>query len=177
MPNERVVTPSIGGSYPAPTQNKISYSWKGTSKKDTDVCRKQKIPVWPGSPLLPLNRREDVTPIVCHKSVVIHPHQQEAVMEGLECQVRMGIIERVLLNMPVQQPSKIVCTPKQDVLLQRSVNYNMVNTQNPQQTHQTLHPGPLVSFIAGRIYKSVLSNQSWISTQNFIIKLHDRILG
>ena len=74
MPNERVVTPSIGGSYPAPTQNKISYSWKGTSKKDTDVCRKQKIPVWPGSPLLPLNRREDVTPIVCHKSVVIHPH-------------------------------------------------------------------------------------------------------
>ena len=43
-------------------------------------------------------------------------------------------------------------------MLQRSVNYNMVNTQNPQQTHQTLHPGPLVSSIAGRIYKSVLSN-------------------
>ena len=43
-------------------------------------------------------------------------------------------------------------------MLQRSVNYNMVSTQNQQQTHQTLHPGLLVSSIAGRIYKSVLRN-------------------
>ena len=52
----------------------------------------------------------------------------------------------------------MVCTPKHDGTPRRTVDYNVVNTHCPRQTHHTPSPWLLASSIPGGTYKSVLDN-------------------
>ena len=111
-----------------------------------------------GSPPLRLNVEKEIPPVACHKPATVPLHWQQAVREGLERDIHLGVIERVPLNTPVGWQSWMVCTPKHNGTLRRTVDYNVVNTHCPRQTHHTPSPWQLASSIPGGTYKSVQDN-------------------
>ena len=123
-----------------------------------NTCTRQKIPTLSGSPPLELHVGPEIQPVACHKPAVVPLHWQEAVREGLERDVRLGVLEQVPLNTPVRWQSRMVCTPKHDGSPRRTVDYNVVNTHCPRQTHFTPTPWHVACSIPGGVFKSVLDN-------------------
>ena len=121
-------------------------------------CCRQKIPTLQGSPPMTLNVSEGIKPVACHKPAAVPLHWQEAVREGLERDVRLGVLERVPLNTPVRWQSRMVCTAKHDGTPRRTVDYNAVNANCPRQTHHTPSPWQLASAVPGGTYKTVVDN-------------------
>ena len=123
-----------------------------------NTCTRQRIPTLSGSPPLELHVGPEIQPVACHKPAVVPLHWQEAVREGLERDVRLGVLEQVPLNTPVRWQSRMVCTPKHDGSPRRTVDYNVVNTHCPRQTHFTPSPWQVACSIPGGVFKSVLDN-------------------
>ena len=141
-----------------PTYQDEEYIWQRYRASSFNVCSRHKIPTLSGSPPLKLNVKEEVTLVACHKLAPVPLHWQQAVREGLERDIRLGVIERVPLNMPVRWQSCMICAPKHDGSPRRMVDYNIVNTHCPRQTHHTPSPWQLASSIPGDTYKTVLDN-------------------
>merc|ERR1711888_439026 len=71
----------------------------------------------------------DVEPVAVHKPYTVPKHWQDQVKEGLEKDVRMGIIEEVPVNTPTMWCSRMVCVPKHTGEPRRTVDFK-VTLQN-----------------------------------------------
>ena len=83
------------------------------------------------SPPIRLFVNEDATPVTFHTPSQVPLYWQEVVKMRLNRDVRLGVLEKVLVNDPVTWCSKMVVTPKPDGSPRRVIDYTLVNKHAP----------------------------------------------
>ena len=96
-------------------------------------CTSQPLPRMEGE-YLSITRRPEVTPVAVHTPYRVPKHWQDQVREGLENDVRMGIIEKVPVNTPTTWLSRMVCVPKHNGEPRRTVDFKDLNDASDRQT-------------------------------------------
>merc|ERR1712030_253086 len=102
-------------------------------------CTTQKLPKMEGEELT-ISTRSDIEPVAVHKPYTVPKHWQDQVKEGLEKDVRMGIIEEVPAHTPTTWCSRMVCVPKHNGEPRRTVDFKALNNASDRQTHHTRSP-------------------------------------
>ena len=97
-----------------------------------------------------------------------------SVREGLERDVRLGVLERVPLNTPDTWCSRMHITPKADGSPRRVVDYGPLNKHAPRQIHHTQPPWSIAASIPSNTVKSVLD--AWHGYHSVPIAPEDRHL-
>ena len=119
-----------------------------------NVCENQTLPMLQSSPPLELHVDPSVRPVAVHRPAVVPIHWREAVEQGLQRDIRLGVIEEVPLNTPVTWQSRMHITAKHDGSPRRTVDYQALNDASPRQTHHTSSPWHIVSTIPEGVRKS-----------------------
>ena len=119
-----------------------------------NVCEHQPLPLLQGSPPLELHVDPAARPTAVHTPGVVPLHWQQAVLDGLNRDVRLGVLERVPVNTPVKWQSRMVVTAKANGDPRRTVDFQAVNACSPRQTHHTQSPWHLVSSIPEGVVKT-----------------------
>ena len=119
-----------------------------------NICEHQPLPYLQGSPPLELHVDPTATPTAVHTPGAVPLHWQQAVLDGLNRDVRLGVIERVPVNTPVRWQSRMVVTAKANGDPRRTVDFQAVNACSPRQTHHTQSPWHLVSSIPEGVVKT-----------------------
>ena len=90
----------------------------------------------------PLNLFVDpeVRPVAIHKAAKIPIHLKAKVRADLDRNVRLGILEKVNVNLPVKWLSRILVTMKKDGSPRRIIDYKNLNNAVPHQTNITQSP-------------------------------------
>ena len=79
-----------------------------------NCCEHQPLNLMEDSPPLRVFVDEDATPVAIHTPSQVPLHWKSAVKEGLDRDVRLGVLEKVPVNDPVTWCSRMVITPKPD---------------------------------------------------------------
>jgi len=84
----------------------------------------------------------DAKPVARHSTVPVPLHWRDAVKEGLDRDVRLGVIEPVPVNgQPVTWCNRmIVCAKKDDTSPRRTFDFQPLNTYVTRETHHTPSP-------------------------------------
>ena len=139
-----------------------------------NVCQKQPLPLMKGSPPLRLHVDPSARPVAVHTPAQIPLHWQDAVKGGLDRDVRLGVLEKVPVNEPVEWCSRMVVQPKPSGEPRRTIDYQPLNSHAPRQTHHTETPWSLVSSIPPDQVKSVLD--CWHGYHSVSLEESDRPL-
>ena len=121
-----------------------------------NICQKQPLPLMTGSPPLRLHVDPTAKPVAVHTPAQVPLHWQEAVKGGLDRDCRLGVLEKVPVNEPVQWCSRMVVQPKPTGEPRRVVDFQALNNHAPRQTHHTETTWSLVSSIPPNQVKSVV---------------------
>ena len=121
-----------------------------------NVCEHQPLPLMQGSPSLRLFMDEKAKPVAVHSPAPVPRHWAQQVQAGLDRDVRLGVIERVPVNVPVTWCSRMFTPPKHDGSPRRVVDFQEVNEHCPRQTHHTRSPWQIASSIPPNKCKTVL---------------------
>ena len=98
------------------------------------------------------------TPVAISSPSAVPHHWVADVKAGLERDERLGVIEKVSVNDPIEWCSRMIITPKHDGSPRRVIDYGQLNKHCPRQTHHTKSPWTIASSIPGGKVKSVLDN-------------------
>ena len=140
-----------------------------------NTCERQVLPLMESSPPLRLFVQPDAEPVAVHTPASVPLHWQEAVKGGLDRDVRLGVLEKVDVNVPTVWSSRMVITPKPNSNQpRRVVDFQPLNLKAPRQTHHTANPYQLVSSIPPNQVKSVLD--CWHGYHSVPIAEQDRHL-
>ena len=112
-----------------------------------NCCERQKLPLMKGSPPVQLHVDPKAKPVAVHTPIQIPLHWQEAVKDGLDRDVRLGVLEKVPLNTPTVWQSRMVCMPKHNGEPRRTIDFQKVNEHCPRQTHHTRSPWLIAAWI------------------------------
>merc|ERR1712082_148350 len=118
-------------------------------------CTSQELPKMAGEELS-ISTRSDVEPVAVHKPYTVPKLWQDQVKDGLEKDVRMGIIEEVRVNTPTTWCSRMVCVPKHTGEPRRTVDFKALNDASDRQTHHTRSPFKMATDVPKNTKKSVL---------------------
>ena len=121
-----------------------------------NTCQRQPLPLMEGSPPLRLHVDPAAKPVAIHQAAQVPLHWRDAVKGGLDRDVRLGVLEPVGVNDPVEWCSRMVVTPKHNGEPRRVVDFQALNDHAPRQTHHTETPWSLVSSVPPNQVKSVL---------------------
>ena len=157
----RALPPSSPPKLPcAPTADNLQqmkdYILNRYSSSAFNVCQRQPLPLMETSPPLRLHIDHAARPVAVHTPAQIPIHWREAVKGGLDRDVRLGVLEPVPVNEPVEWCSRMVVTPKQTGEPRRVIDFQALNDHAPRQTHHTETPWSLVSSIPPNKVKTVL---------------------
>ena len=125
-----------------------------------------------GSPPLRLFMDEKAKPGAVHSPAPVPRHWAQQVQAGLDRDVRLGVIERVPVNVPVTWCSRMFTPPKHDGSPRRVVDFQEVNEHCPRQTHHTRSPWQIASSIPPNKCKTVLD--AWHGYHSVPIHPDDR---
>ena len=137
-----------------------------------NVCEHQPLPLMQGSPSLRLFMDEKAKPVAVHSPAPVPRHWAQQVQAGLDRDVRLGVIERVPVNVPVTWCSRMFTPPKHDGSPRRVVAFQEVNEHCPRQTHHTRSPWQIASSIPPKKCKTVLD--AWHGYHSVPIHPDDR---
>ena len=121
-----------------------------------NCCEHQPLKLMDNSPPLRIFADEEATPVAVHTPAKIPIHWRDAVKQGLDRDVRLGVLEKVPVNDPCTWVSRMIITPKPDGSPRRVVDYTNLNKHAPRQTHHTKSPWTTVSSIPPNKIKSTL---------------------
>ena len=124
------------------------------------------------SPPLQLFIDPDAQPVARHRVNVVPLHFEKKVKDGLERDVKLGVLERVPPNTPVGWQSALVVTTKKDGTPRRTVDYKALNKHAKRQTHGARSPFVLASSVPANTYKTTLD--AWNGYHSVPIKEEDR---
>ena len=82
----------------------------------------------------------DAKPVACHSPVPVPLHWHDAVKEGLDCDVRLGIIEPVPIGEPVTWCHRMVICAEKDGTPRHTVDFQPPNAHATRETHHTPSP-------------------------------------
>ena len=101
-------------------------------------------------------------------------HWADDVKAGLDRDVRLGVIEKVPVNVPVQWCSRMLITPKSNGNPRRVIDFTPVNKHAPRQLHHTKSPYTIATGVPANKVKTVLDN--WHGYHSVPIHPDDRHL-
>ena len=157
----RTLPPTDKPSLPCdPTEENLTtlkqYILDRFSSSAFNVCEHQVLPLMSGSEPLRLHVDPAAKPIAIRAPSQVPLAWHTSVREGLERDVRLGVLERVPLNTPDTWCSRMHITPKADGSPRRVVDYGLLNKHAPRQTHHTQPPWSIAASIPPNTVKSVL---------------------
>ena len=82
----------------------------------------------------------DAKPVARHSPVPVHLHWRDAVKEGLDRDVRLGIIEPVPIGEPVTWCHRMVICAEKDGTPRHTVDFQPLNAHATRETHHTPSP-------------------------------------
>ena len=140
-----------------------------------NICERQPLPLMEKSPPLRLFVNPEATPVAIKSPAVVPLHWQEAVKGGLDRDVRLGVLQKIDVNVPDTWTSRMIITPKPNSdQPRRVVDFQPVNSQAARQTHHTSNPYQLVASVPPNQVKSVLD--CWHGYHSVPIAKHDQHL-
>ena len=139
-----------------------------------NCCEHQPLPLMQGSEPLRLFVDPAAKPVAIHTPSQVPIHWKDAVKQGLERDVRLGVIEKIPENTPSTWCSRMVITAKHDGTPRRVVDFQPVNDHAPRQTHHTETPWAIASAVPPNTRKSVLD--AWHGYHSVEIDPEDRYL-
>ena len=123
-----------------------------------NCCENQPLPLMDSAPPLRLFVDPQATPVAAFSPSAIPIHWNAAVKEGLDRDVKLGVIEQVPVNEPAKWCCRMVVTPKSDGSPRRVVDFGPVNRNAPRQPHHTKSPYTIAMSVPGNTVKTVLDN-------------------
>ena len=120
-----------------------------------NVCECQPLPAMHGPPLK-IFMEPGTKPVASHSPIPVPIHWQQKVLDGLERDVRLGVIERVPPGTETTWCHRMVIVPKKDGKPRRTVNFQPLNQYSSRQTHHTMSPFHQATSIPANTVKTVL---------------------
>ena len=139
-----------------------------------NCCEQQKLPLMASAPPLRLFVDKQATPVAAMKPSAIPLHWTDDVKAGLDRDEKLGVIEKVPVNVPVKWCSRMVVTPKSDGTPRRVIDFSPINRHAPRQAHHTRSPYMIATSVPAQKVKSVLDN--WHGYHSVPIHPDDRPL-
>ena len=139
-----------------------------------NVCEHQSLPLMSDSEPLRLFVDPAAKPIAIRTPAQVPLAWHNSVRDGLDRDVRLGVLERVPLNTPDTWCSRMHITPKADGSPRRVVDFSPLNKHAPRQTHHTQSPWNIAAAIPPNTVKSVLD--CWHGYHSVPIAPEDRHL-
>ena len=157
---ERSPTPARPESLPFPaTEENVPHlqQWllSEFSASAFNTCEEQPLQTMTGIPV-DILFKENAKPHAVHTAIPVPHHWKRKVKQGLDRDVRLGIIEPVPQGSISQHCSRMVVTPKKDGEPRRTVDLQKVNKATLREVHHTPSPFNLVSTIPSQTKKTVL---------------------
>ena len=153
-----VPEPPTGIPYPATEENRDKLEqWirNHFAASAFNTCEHQPLQEMTGPPV-DIHFLPDVTPQAVHTPIPVPFHWKQQVKDGLDQDVRLGIIEPVPQGTPTRWCSRMVVTAKKDGSPRRTVDLTNVNQATLRETHHTPTPFNLVADIPTGMKKTVL---------------------
>ena len=120
-----------------------------------NTCECQMLPAMHGPPVK-IHLQEGATPVASHSPIPVPLHWHKEVKAGLDCDVAIGVIEKVPSGTPTTWVHKMVCVAKKDNSPRRTVNFVPLNKHSSRETHHTMSPFHQASMVPANKYKTVL---------------------
>ena len=139
-----------------------------------NVCEMQALPLMSSSPPLQLHVYPQARPVAVHVPALVPIHWQLPVKEGLDRDVRLGVLEHVPVNTPARWQSRMVLVAKHNGDPRRTVDYKNLNQHAPRQTHHTESLWQIFSSVPEGVYKSTFD--CWHGYHSLSIAESDRDL-
>ena len=115
------------------------YLLKYYSTSTFNTCTHQYLPMMSGEKLR-LHIDDNAVPVAYHRPIPVPLHWQEDVKEGLDQDVRLGVIEPVPVGEPVTWCHRMVICPKKNGKPRRTVDFQPLNRYASRETHHTQSP-------------------------------------
>lgn len=129
--------------FQATTQEDVSRlkSWLLEYYKSStfNTCSHQALPRMDGPPLR-LMIDETAEPIAHHTPINVPVHWMDSVKQGLDQDVRLGVIEPVPVGDPVTWCSRMVVCAKKNGKPRRTIDFQSLNQHAKRETHHTVSP-------------------------------------
>jgi hypothetical protein len=109
------------------------------SSSTFNTCTHQTLPKMSGPPLR-LMIEDSATPVAHHTPIKVPIHWTEAVKEGLDQDVRLGVIQPVPVGDPVTWCHQMVVCAKKNGKPRRTVDFQALNKFAKRETHHTQSP-------------------------------------
>ena len=104
-----------------------------------NTCEHQPLPMMTGPPLR-LNINQEATPVAHHNPIPVPLHWLDKVKDGLDRDVRLGVIEPVPIGTPTTWLHRMVVCPKKNGSLRRTIDFQALNKHATRETHHTQSP-------------------------------------
>ena len=119
-----------------------------------NVCTHQPLPEMHGPPMR-LMIDQNAKPVAIHKAIPVPIHFQEDVKEGLNTDVRLGVLEPVPEGTPTTWCHRMVVCSKKCGSCRRTVDFQALNKYAARETHHTPSPYQLAREVPSNTLKTV----------------------
>ena len=93
--------------------------------------------------------------VAVHKAIPVPIHFQDQVKEGLDRDVRLGVIEKVPAGTPTTWCHRMIACPKKDGTPRRTVDFQQLNRFALRETHNSESPYHLARQVPRNVKKTV----------------------
>ena len=138
-----------------------------------NTCPHQTLPLMEGPPLK-LMIDSNTKPVAYHTPVPIPIHWQKQVKEGIDQDVRLGVLEPVPVGEPVTWCHRMVVCSKKNGKPRRTVDFQPLNKHATRETHHTMSPFHQARSVPSNKKKTVLD--AWNGYHSVPIREEDRHL-
>ena len=121
--------------YPATPEKFKNWILEYYASSAINQCDIQPLPLMIDSPPIKLHMNPNANPVVIHMPRRVPIHWREKVKAELEHDVRIGVLERVLIGEPSEWCSPMVICPKSNREPRRTVDLQCLNNASVRQTH------------------------------------------
>ena len=138
-----------------------------------NTCKHQPLPLMEGPPLQ-LMVDPEAEPVAYHTPIPVPVHWQQEVKEGLDQDVRLGVLEPVPVGEPVTWCHRMVICAKKNGKPRRTVDFQPLNKFATRETHHTPSPFHQARSVPCNKKKTVLD--AWNGYHSVPIREEDRHL-
>ena len=138
-----------------------------------NVCQHQNLPMMTGPPLH-IMIEDNARPVAHHKPTPVPVHWQQDVYDGLDQDVRLGVLEPVPIGTPVTWIHKMVVIPKKSGKPRRTVDLQALNNYAVRETHHTESPFHQARAVPPNTFKTV--SDAWNGYHSIPLHEPDRHL-
>ena len=136
-------------------QSKLEeYILKQFESSTFNTCTHQPLPEMHGPPMK-LMIDQNAKPVAIHKATPVPIHFQEEVKEGLDRDVRLGVIEPVPEGTPTTWCHRMVICNKKNGSCRRTVDFQALNKHAARETHHNPSPYQLAREVPSNTKKTV----------------------